>query len=119
MAKKLYVGNLPYTVTEDELREVFARNGEVQSVRIITDAATGRSKGFGFVEMTSDEDADKAIATLGGTAYALFWIVIVAARLYFTYGAQHVFLNDSPSRARALKGGQVNSLFSSQLLGSS
>lgn len=68
MAKKLYVGNLSYNVTEDSLKEVFAAMGEVQSVRIITDAATGRSKGFGFVEMAADEDADKAIAALNGTA---------------------------------------------------
>ena len=68
MAKKLYVGNLSYNVTEDSLKDVFAAIGEVQSVRIITDAATGRSKGFGFVEMAADEDAEKAIATLNGTA---------------------------------------------------
>jgi RNA recognition motif-containing protein len=67
MAKKLYVGNLSYNVTEEALRDVFAPLGEVQSVKIITDAATGRSKGFGFVEMAQDEDADKAIATLNGT----------------------------------------------------
>lgn len=67
MAKKLYVGNLSYSVTEEGLREVFAPIGEVLSAKIITDAATGRSKGFGFVEMASDEDADKAIATLNGT----------------------------------------------------
>ena len=68
MAKKLYVGNLSYNVTEDSLKEVFAAIGEVQSVRIITDAATGRSKGFGFIEMAQDEDADKSITTLNGTA---------------------------------------------------
>ncbi len=67
MAKKLYVGNLSYSVTEDGLKEIFAPVGEVLSARIITDAATGRSKGFGFVEMASDEDADKAISTLNGT----------------------------------------------------
>ncbi len=80
MAKKLYVGNLPYTITEDELKEVFARNGEVQSVRIITDAVTGRSKGFGFVEMTSDEDAGKAIAGLNGTALSERTINVSEAR---------------------------------------
>lgn len=67
MAKKIYVGNLSYNVTEDSLREVFAPLGEVTSVKIITDAATGRSKGFGFVEMASDESADKAISSLNGT----------------------------------------------------
>ncbi len=67
MAKKLYVGNLSYQMTEDGLRDLFAAKGEVLSAKIITDAATGRSKGFGFVEMASDEDADKAITELNGT----------------------------------------------------
>jgi RNA recognition motif-containing protein len=67
MAKKLYVGNLSYSVTEDDLKEVFSKVGEVLSTKIITDAASGRSKGFGFVEMASDEDAAKAISTLNGT----------------------------------------------------
>ncbi|HEX9019834.1 MAG TPA: RNA-binding protein [Nitrospirota bacterium] len=67
MAKKLYVGNLSYKITEEELKNVFTPLGEVQSVKIITDAATGRSKGFGFIEMANDEDADKAIASVNGT----------------------------------------------------
>jgi cold-inducible RNA-binding protein len=67
MAKKLYVGNLSYQMTEDGLRDIFSPIGEVLSAKIITDAATGRSKGFGFVEMASDEDAAKAIAGLNGT----------------------------------------------------
>jgi len=68
MAKKLYVGNLSYQMTEDGLRDLFTPIGEVLSAKIITDAATGRSKGFGFVEMASDEDATKAIADLNGTS---------------------------------------------------
>ncbi|MDA8083081.1 MAG: RNA-binding protein [Nitrospiraceae bacterium] len=67
MAKNIYVGNLSYTVTEDDIREAFGKIGEIQSVRLIKDNVTGRSKGFGFVEMGSDEDADRAIATLNGT----------------------------------------------------
>ena len=67
MAKKLYVGNLSYQMTEEALKDIFAPKGEVLSAKIITDAATGRSKGFGFIEMASDEDADKAIAELNGT----------------------------------------------------
>ncbi len=67
MSKKLYVGNLSYQMTEEHLKEVFSPIGEVVSVKIITDAATGRSKGFGFVEMASDEDAEKAISDLNGT----------------------------------------------------
>ncbi len=67
MAKKLYVGNLSYRMTEDDLREAFAAMGEVLSVKIVTDAATGRSRGFGFVEMANDEEAGKAITALNGT----------------------------------------------------
>jgi RNA recognition motif-containing protein len=67
MSKKIYVGNLSYKVDEDALREVFAKIGEVESVKIITDFTTGRSKGFGFVEMTSDDDVEKAISALNGT----------------------------------------------------
>lgn len=67
MGKKLYVGNLSYKMDEETLREAFGRIGEVQSVRIITEASTGRSKGFGFVEMSSDADAEKAISELNGS----------------------------------------------------
>ena len=65
MAKKLYVGNLPFSATEDEVREAFTEFGEVRSVRLITDRFTGQPRGFGFVEM-DDEAADKAISTLDG-----------------------------------------------------
>ena len=68
MAKKLYVGNLSYSTTEDDLREAFAKIGEVQSATLIIDQTNGRSKGFGFVEMASDEDAAKAISTMNGTS---------------------------------------------------
>ena len=66
MTKKLYVGNLPFQTTEDDLSDLFSQTGNVESVRIITDRDTGRSRGFGFVEM-ADEDADKAIEQLNGT----------------------------------------------------
>lgn len=66
MTKKLYVGNLPFQTTEDELSDLFAEVGNVESVRIITDRETGRSRGFGFVEM-ADEDAEKAISQFNGT----------------------------------------------------
>jgi RNA recognition motif-containing protein len=65
MSKRIYVGNLSYQTTEDELADLFAQIGEVASANIITDRDTGRSKGFGFVEMGNDE-ADKAIAQLNG-----------------------------------------------------
>ncbi|HET6514026.1 MAG TPA: RNA-binding protein [Thermodesulfovibrionales bacterium] len=69
MSKRLFVGNLSYKADEESLKGVFAEIGEVQSCKIITDAATGRSKGFGFVEMSSDADADKAIASLNGKTF--------------------------------------------------
>jgi RNA recognition motif-containing protein len=69
MAKKLYVGNLSYSTVEDDLREEFSKIGEVLSATLIVDQTNGRSKGFGFVEMASDEAAAKAIATLNGTSF--------------------------------------------------
>jgi RNA recognition motif-containing protein len=69
MAKKLYVGNLSYNTKEEDLREAFSKIGEVLSATLIIDKASGRSKGFGFVEMASDEDAEKAIASLNGTEF--------------------------------------------------
>ena len=66
MAKKLYVGGLPYATTEDELREAFAKAGAVASATILMDKMTGRSRGFGFVEMENDEDAQKAIDLWNG-----------------------------------------------------
>ncbi len=69
MAKKLYVGNLSYNTHEEDLREAFSKIGEVLSATLIVDQASGRSKGFGFVEMASDEDAAKAITSLNGTTF--------------------------------------------------
>jgi RNA recognition motif-containing protein len=63
----LYVGNLPFSVTEDELRDVFARHGTVQSVNVITDRETGRPRGFGFVEMGDSGEAETAIRSLDGS----------------------------------------------------
>lgn len=64
MSRKLYVGNLPYETTEAELNDLFARAGAVESVRVMRDMATGRARGFAFVEMTTDDEAQKAIAEL-------------------------------------------------------
>lgn len=66
MAKKLYVGNLSYSVTDESLKEYFSQAGVVESASIITDKMTGRSKGFGFVEMSTDEEAQKAIEMFNG-----------------------------------------------------
>jgi RNA recognition motif-containing protein len=66
MGKKLYVGNLPYTVTDSELQQMFEVHGTVTSAQVIMDRDTGRSKGFGFVEMGSDAEAQAAITALNG-----------------------------------------------------
>ncbi len=69
MGRKLYVGNLPYSATEQDLSDKFAAFGTVKSVELITDRVTGRSKGFGFIEMASDAEAQAAIDSLNGTNY--------------------------------------------------
>ncbi|MBM4068671.1 MAG: RNA-binding protein [Planctomycetes bacterium] len=66
MGKKLYVGNLPYTITDGDLEQMFSAHGTVQSAQVIMDRDTGRSKGFGFVEMGSDSEAQAAISALNG-----------------------------------------------------
>ena len=66
MAKKLYVGGLPYSTTNDELKDHFSAAGSVDSATIIMDKMSGRSKGFGFVEMSSDEEAQNAISMFNG-----------------------------------------------------
>ena len=69
MEKKIYVGNLPFQATEEDVRKLFAENGEVESVKIITDINTGVPRGFGFVEMATPEDAQKAIQALNGSTF--------------------------------------------------
>ncbi len=66
MGKKLYVGNLPYSVADSDLEQLFGQFGSVQSAQVIMDRDTGRSKGFGFVEMGSDQEAQAAIAGMNG-----------------------------------------------------
>jgi len=66
MANKLYVGNLPYSMTSDQLRETFSAHGTVQSADVISDRDSGRSKGFGFVEFSSEQEAQAAIDALNG-----------------------------------------------------
>lgn len=66
MAKRLFVGRLPYEVTSSQLEELFSQAGKVESVNVITDRFSGQGKGFAFVEMASDEEAQKAIQTLNG-----------------------------------------------------
>ena len=66
-SKKLYVGGLPYSISDTQLEELFAAHGTVESARVITDKMTGRSKGFGFVEMSSQSEAEEAIEKLNQT----------------------------------------------------
>jgi cold-inducible RNA-binding protein len=80
MAKKLYVGNLGYDTTEDSLRSLFAGVGEVASVNIITDRMSGRPKGFGFVEMATEAEAQKAISQLNSTTLDDRQISVAEAR---------------------------------------
>lgn len=80
MAKKLYVGGLPYSTTEDELRDAFSQAGAVSSASIIMDRMTGRSKGFGFVEMASDEDAQKGIDLWNGKDFGGRTLTVNEAR---------------------------------------
>jgi RNA recognition motif-containing protein len=67
MSSKIYVGGLPYATTDAQLQEIFSAHGTVESARVITDKFTGRSRGFGFVEMSSNEEAQRAIQALNGT----------------------------------------------------
>jgi RNA recognition motif-containing protein len=67
--KKLYVGNLPFSANEAEIQELFSQHGEVSSVALIMDRETGRPRGFGFVEMANDDEADKAIDALNGQEF--------------------------------------------------
>ena len=69
MSNKLYVGNLPYQTTEEDLRSTFGEYGEVTSAKVITDFETGRSKGFAFVELSSAEEAQNAISSLDGNDF--------------------------------------------------
>lgn len=69
MATKLYVGGLPYSTTQDELRDAFSKAGAVASASIIMDKMTGRSRGFGFVEMENDADAQKAIEMMNNSDF--------------------------------------------------
>ena len=79
MARKLFVGGLPYRTTNDELRDAFAQSGEVVSASIVTDRETGRSRGFGFVEM-GDADADGAISMWNGKEFGGRMLTVSDAR---------------------------------------
>ncbi len=80
MSKKLYVGGLPYSLTSDGLKDNFSQAGTVESATVITDKMSGRSKGFGFVEMSSEEEAQKAIDMLNGQEIGGRRVVVNEAR---------------------------------------
>ncbi|MEX0616206.1 MAG: RNA-binding protein [Candidatus Woykebacteria bacterium] len=80
MAKKLFVGSLPFSTTSDELKDLFSQVGEVTSANVITDRMTGRSRGFGFVEMANDDDVAKAIEKFNGSDMDGRAIVVNEAR---------------------------------------
>ncbi|MEP7285483.1 MAG: RNA-binding protein [Chloroflexota bacterium] len=90
MNKKLYVGNLPYSATEDQIRDLFGQAGEIESVALITDRETGRPKGFGFVEMVTLEGAQEAIKRFNG----------------FTFQERNLTVNEArPREERSDRGG--------------
>lgn len=80
MSSKLYVGGLPYKTTDNELQQIFSQAGQVASARVIIDKMTGRSRGFGFVEMASDTDASKAIDMFNGQEIEGRRIIVNEAR---------------------------------------
>lgn len=80
MASKIYVGGLPYSTTDAQLSDLFAAHGSVVSARVITDRFTGQSRGFGFVEMASTEEAQKAITALNGTEFGGRTLTVNEAR---------------------------------------
>ena len=80
MGKKLYVGSLPYSTTDDQLKQHFSQAGNVESASVIVDKFSGRSKGFGFVEMSTDEEAQKAVEMFNGQDMAGRNIVVNEAR---------------------------------------
>ena len=80
MGKKLYVGNLPYSATEDSLLNHFSQAGQVDTAKVVMDRDSGRSKGFAFVEMASDEEANKAIEMFNGNDFEGRNIVVNEAR---------------------------------------
>jgi len=80
MGNKLYVGNLPFSVTDESLREMFTQVGQVESSKVITDRDTGRSKGFGFVEMSTEQEAADAITKFNGVDWAGRSLIVNEAR---------------------------------------
>lgn len=105
MAKKLFVGGLPYATTSDELKTHFAAAGTVVSAQIITDKFSGRSKGFGFIEMSSDAEADKAIEMFNGQDFGGRSLAVNEARPKTEGGSRGGFGGGSRGGSRGGFGG--------------
>ncbi len=110
MAKRIYVGNLPYGVDNQQLAEVFSRFGEVVEATVITDRDSGQSKGFGFVQMARDEDALTAIAQLNGTQLGNRTLRVNEAqpRVERSGGGGHGYGRDSYGGRDDYRGGSYN-----------
>jgi RNA recognition motif-containing protein len=80
MGKKIYVGNISFNATEEDLKGLFGEYGETESVKLVTDAQTGRPRGFGFVEMTTEEDAQRAVSALNGKVFMGRTLTVSEAR---------------------------------------
>ena len=105
MGKKLYVGNLPFSATEEVLNDTFSQSGTVESVRIVTDRATGRSKGFGFVEMASDSEALDAINKFNGAEYNGRLLTVNEARPMVPHSARPGHSSEGSRRGGFAGGG--------------
>ena len=100
MARKLYVGNLPFSTGEQDLQDLFASAGTVESVNLMRDMATGRARGFAFVEMASDEDASNAIATLNNYEFGGRNLTVNEARPKTSTGGGGGYGGDRGKRGR-------------------
>ena len=105
MSAKLFVGNLSYQATEEDLRELFQQAGTVQSVRIVTDQFTGRPRGFGFVEMSTPEEATRAVEQLNGRVFRDRNLVVDQARSQAGAGRRRPAAGRGPRDDRRGPGG--------------
>ena len=105
MSKKIYVGNLSYAAREEDVSQLFEKFGQIESVKIIMDNMSGRPKGFGFVEMTSDEEAGKAITTLNGSTFMERTLIVSEARPHTVRGRDAGGSSTGQSSGRRGSGG--------------
>lgn len=103
MENKIFVGNLAYTVTETQLQGLFERQGAVKSARVICDKSTGRSRGYGFVEMSSEDEARRAIETLNGTQLEGRTLLVNSAHPQGRRGAGSAARQDNVPFARPIQ----------------